>query len=341
VIGAGQAALELAFRPVAEFAGHHTQQPDRTGATMRHIVFRASTFLRIFTGATAMTLAAMTFAVVAGMPRAGAQSPATPQYDITKVTNTVYSFRFFVHRNMILLTSDGVIVTDPINPLAAKIMMGEIGKLTNQPVKLVIYSHDHWDHISGAKIFKDAGAKIIQHALAAEATRTSPNVVLADETFSGDKHVITLGDQTVELIYVGSSHGSGMVVMRVPKERVLHTIDVVTPGRVAFRNMPDFYPQDWIKALRKMEQLDFDIVVPGHGPPSAPKSAVTLQREYLEELTKAVSAGTQKAGNPFAFDKITESVKADLRPKYGKWAQFEDWMILNVDRIILEQRIGW
>ena len=270
-----------------------------------------------------------------------AQAPAAPQYEMTKITNNTYSFRFFIHRNMIVVTSDGVIVTDPISPAAAEPMMAEIKKITDKPVKLVIYSHNHWDHISGAKIFKTAGAKVIQHALAAKDTRPSPNVVPADETFTGDKHVVTLGDQTVELIYAGVSHGSGMVVMRIPKERVLHTIDVVTPGRVAFRNMPDFFPQDWIKSLRKLEALDFDTVIPGHGPPSAPKSSVTQQREYLEDLTKAVTSGTQKAGNPFAFDKITASVKDDLRPKYGKWAQFDDWMILNVDRIILEQRIGW
>ena len=56
-----------------------------------------------------------------------------------------------------------VIVTDPINPAAARQMAEEIKKVTSQPVKLVIYSHNHWDHISGAGIFKSAGAKIIQH----------------------------------------------------------------------------------------------------------------------------------------------------------------------------------
>ncbi|MGH8864823.1 MAG: MBL fold metallo-hydrolase, partial [Burkholderiales bacterium] len=204
-----------------------------------------------------------------------------PQFDMTKVTENAYSFRFSIHRNMVLVTSDGVIVTDPMNPVAAQHMMAEIKKITDKPVKLVIYSHNHWDHIAGAKIFKDQGAKIIQHELAAKETRPSPTVVPADETFSGEKHVVTMGGQTVELIYVGRSHGAGMVVMRVPKERILHTIDVVTPGRIVFLFMPDFLPQDWIKALRKWEQLDYDRIIPGHGPASAPKSAVVEQRQYL------------------------------------------------------------
>jgi glyoxylase-like metal-dependent hydrolase (beta-lactamase superfamily II) len=91
--------------------------------------------------------------------------------------------------------------------------MDEIRKVTDKPVKFVIYSHNHWDHVAGAKIFKDQGAKIVQHALAAQKTRPHPDVVPADETFSDDTHVVTLGDQTIELTYVGPSHGAGMIVM--------------------------------------------------------------------------------------------------------------------------------
>jgi len=242
---------------------------------------------------------------------------------------------------MVVVTTDGVIVTDPINSVAAKNMMDEIRKVTDKPVKFVIYSHNHWDHIAGARIFKDQGAKIIQHALAAQHTRPNPDVVPADETFKDDKHVVTLGDQTIELIYVGPSHGSGMIVMRVPKERILNIVDICTPQRIGFRNFPDGSPQDTIKALRKVEALDFDRIVPGHGPASAPKAEVTAIREYLEDLTRAVSAAKEKAGSPLALDQITELVKADLRPKYGQWGEFDNWMTMNVDRILLEQRLGY
>jgi glyoxylase-like metal-dependent hydrolase (beta-lactamase superfamily II) len=279
-------------------------------------------------------------ALVLSAASAAAQAPAA-QFDLTKVTDQVYSFRYFIHRAMVVVTSDGVIVTDPISSLAAKTMMDEIRKITDKPVKHVIYSHNHWDHISGAQIFKDQGAKIVQHELAARNTRPKADLVPADETFSGEKHVVTLGDQTVELIYVGPSHGSGMLVMRLPRERLLNVVDIVTPQRIGFRGYPDTSPQDSIKALRKVEALDFDRIVPGHGPAVAPKAEVTAIREYLEDLTKAVGVATQKIGSPYAVDRITELVKADLRPKYGHWGEFDNWMILNVDRIIMEQRLGY
>jgi hypothetical protein len=87
-----------------------------------------------------------------------------------------------------------------------------------------------------------------------------------------------------------------------------------------------------------VEALDFDRIVPARGPASAPKAEVTAIREYLEDPTRAVSAATEKTGNQFAFDQITELVKADLRPKYGQWGEFDNWMMMNVDRILLEQR---
>jgi glyoxylase-like metal-dependent hydrolase (beta-lactamase superfamily II) len=271
---------------------------------------------------------------------AAAQAPATP-FDFTKVTDSVYSFRSGFHRAMVVVTSDGIVVTDPISAVAAKNMMDEIRKVTDKPVKYVIYSHNHWDHITGAGIFKEQGAKIIQHELAAKHTRAKSDVIAADQTFSGDKHVLTLGDQTLELIYVGPSHGHGMLVTLLPKERLLNVVDIVTPRRIGFRGFPETSPQDSIVALRKVEALEFDRIVPGHGPAVAPKAEVTAIREYLQDLTKAVTEATQKTGNPYAIDKITELVKTDLRPKYGQWGEFEEWMSLNVDRIALEQRLGF
>ena len=271
---------------------------------------------------------------------ARAQAPA-PSFELTRITDSVYSFRYNIHRAMVVVTSDGVIVTDPISTPAAAQMSVEIAKLTDKPVKYVIYSHNHWDHIAGAKIFKDRGATIIQHDLAARNTRPRADVIAADQTFSGERHVLTLGDQTLELIHVGSSHGHGMLVTRLPKERLLHVVDNVTPQRIGFRGFPETSPQDSIKALRKVEALDFDRIVPGHGPAVAPKAEVSAIRGYLEDLTRAVVDATQKLGNPYAVDKITDLVKDELRPKYGTWGEFDNWMVLNVDRIIMEQRLGF
>src|SRR5438034_9209091 len=96
-----------------------------------------------------------------------------PPYATTKVegTDNVYIFRAGNHQSMFVVTSAGVIATDPIGygrPQVASTYVDEIKKVTNQPIKYLIYSHHHFDHIAGGKPFKDAGARVLPHKRAKE-----------------------------------------------------------------------------------------------------------------------------------------------------------------------------
>jgi glyoxylase-like metal-dependent hydrolase (beta-lactamase superfamily II) len=77
-----------------------------------------------------------------------------------------------------------VIATDPISADAAAAMMEEIRKVTDRPVKYVIYTHNHYDHTLGGKIFKDAGAKFVSQENCMDEFRRHPNpaLVMPDET---------------------------------------------------------------------------------------------------------------------------------------------------------------
>src|SRR5215470_6797526 len=111
----------------------------------------------------AVVLAAACLGVVAY-----AQQPAPPPFATTKVdgTDNVYIFRAGGHQSMFVVTSAGVIATDPIGygrPQMVQTYVDEIRKVTSQPIKYVVYSHHHFDHIAGGKPFKDAGATFIAH----------------------------------------------------------------------------------------------------------------------------------------------------------------------------------
>ncbi len=72
---------------------------------------------------------------------------------------------------MFIVTKDGVIATDPVaygRPTGGQQYVDEIKKVTDKPIKYLIYSHVHFDHIAGGKAFKDAGAKVIAHKNATE-----------------------------------------------------------------------------------------------------------------------------------------------------------------------------
>jgi glyoxylase-like metal-dependent hydrolase (beta-lactamase superfamily II) len=75
--------------------------------------------------------------------------------EITRVTDDVYRFQNRFHVNMFVVTGDGVVVTDPINEGAAKWLKAEIGKITDQPITHLVYSHSHGDHASGGTEYGD------------------------------------------------------------------------------------------------------------------------------------------------------------------------------------------
>jgi len=289
------------------------------------------------TAARAVAIAVVAWSAASVTNTALAQlPPGMKPFETTKVADGVYSFRFFFHRNMFVVTNDGVIATDPINPKAAQTMMSEIKKVTDQPVKYVVYSHEHWDHIAGGKVFKDAGATFVSHANCAKEFKNNPSpaVVMPDETYTGPKHTINLGGRSVELNYFGRNHGECLSVITVPDRKLAFIVDIVTPNRIAFRNMPDFYPLDWVRTLRAVEKMDFDRFIPGHGPPTAPQSAVSAQRQYLEDLMAAVKQARQTERNP---DKIRKMVRL---PKYEKWGAYDQWIEMNVERVNLFYHMG-
>src|SRR5262249_5504630 len=138
-------------------------------------------------------------------------------------------------------------------------------KVTNLPIKYLIYSHHHYDHIAGGKAFKEAGAHIIGHKnIRTHLTALAdPNTVLPDEVFDGQK-VINFGGTTLELLYLGPNHSDSNVVMRLPKEKIIFVVDTIPVGTFPGRGMIDFYPMESEAFVKKVIALDWDRLIPGH-----------------------------------------------------------------------------
>ena len=262
-------------------------------------------------------------------------------YSTTNIGDGLYVFRWWVYRNIFLVTDEGVIVTDPMNPKAAKLLLGEIRKITDKPIKYVVYSHNHHDHISGGKVFKDQGATFIAHKNVLKELGDHPSYAtpLPDVTFE-DEYTVQLGGRKLELKYFGPNHGESLVVMRLPKEKILFVVDIVTPRRVAFRGMPDFWPDEWVRSLKEIEQMDFDYVISGHGPETQPaidpSSIVEEQRVYLEDLMTAVKEAMDSGSH--SPDVLRKTVKL---PKYENWQYYKEWLPMNIERIWAYYHMGW
>jgi len=238
---------------------------------------------------------------------------------ITKIAGDLYRFQNKFHYSVFLVTPDGIIATDPINPDAAKWLKDELKSRFGVPVKYLIYSHDHRDHSAGGEVFKPE-ATVIAHenARAAIVGEQRPTAV-PDVTFS-DRMTVTLGGKSVELIYLGRSHSDNMIVMHFPAERALFTVDFVSVNRLPYMGLSDAYFPDWIDAVEKVEAMDFDILVPGHGPLGT-KADATAHREYLQALYDAVLDGARKGQS---LDDMKKSITLDgfnAMGMYGKWRE--------------------
>src|ERR1700756_3295568 len=114
-------------------------------------------------------------------------------------TDNVYIFRYGGHQSMFVVTSQGVIATDPISYLRpAKPYIDAIKAVTDKPIKYVIYSHHHYDHIAGGQPFKDLGAIFVAHRRARDhlLELKKQNALLADvvmpDQVVDDKKVLKL-----------------------------------------------------------------------------------------------------------------------------------------------------
>lgn len=267
---------------------------------------------------------------------ATAQQAQQPPYSVTKVegTDNVYIFRYQGHQSMFVVTRDGVIATDPISygrPQAAKAYIEEIQKITKAPIKYLVYSHQHYDHISGGKPFKDAGATVIAHRKAKErlAQHKFPDVVIPDQVVDG-KRTIRLGGTTVDLVYVGRNHSDNSLVMHLPKEKIVFAVDFIGLAAPSARGMGDAYPVEWEESVRKVLAMPFEKFIPGHPGPGGKQVGTRADVETVLKYLADLSAATRQAA---LEGKCFDAAEKDVRlPQFANFAGYEQAIVPGVTR---------
>jgi glyoxylase-like metal-dependent hydrolase (beta-lactamase superfamily II) len=258
---------------------------------------------------------------------AQAQQSQQPQSATTKVegTDNVYVFRYRNSQAMFVVTSAGVIATDPVGygrPEAVTTYVEEIKKVTNQPIKYVIYSHHHLDHIAGGKPFKDAGAKFVAHKRAKErlAVLQDPHTMIPDETVDKSR-TIKLGNTALELTYLGLNHSDSTLLMRLPKEKIIFTVDWLPVGSLPGRGMIDSYPLEWENSIKKVLAMDWERLIPGH--PGTPDGRLGTKKDaqdilaFLQDASAEVKTAAREG-------KCWDTVEKEMKlPKHAHWRNYE------------------
>ncbi len=258
-----------------------------------------------------------------------ATAQQAPSRSVEHITGDLYRATNNNHHTAFLVTSEGIIMTDPIGVDFANWLKEELATRFDVPVRYVLYSHYHDDHASGGAVFSDT-AELVGHEnmgpnLEAEAGNPIfANVVPPTLTYS-DELTIELGGRIVEIIHSLPSHSDDSSIIYFPEERTVFAVDFVNVRRVPFQDFPGGTVQDWIDANSDLQtRVDYDIMAGGHGAIGT-KADVDDSMRYMEELLVAVAEGIE-AGQ--SLEELQESV---LMEDYSDWGQYEAWRPGNVE----------
>ncbi|GHU50543.1 MBL fold metallo-hydrolase [Clostridia bacterium] len=237
---------------------------------------------------------------------------------LTKVKEGHYAVIDYGLGNVgIVITNEGVVVIDSntTNEAASEIIK-EIRKITSQPIKYLIITHGHGDHVGGNQAFKDAGAEIIAHEnvnIRLERYKTFAgyharingiqaggggfgqlggaskwaSYVRADIEYDKE-YIFELGGKTFRLIH-GKGETDDATIVYIPEDRVIYAGDFIISvfPNIGNPNKVLRYEKEWVDALDRILSLNPEAVVPGHGTVLFGDeiiSAITAPRDVLDFL---------------------------------------------------------
>ncbi len=227
-----------------------------------------------------------------------------PKLTLNKVKENLYEIEGDGGNVAVYVTGNGVILVDDKFDQDHDAIMATVKGLTNQPIKYVLSTHYHADHSSGNAKMYESGAEIISTAnsrrniLEKKQSNAPPGVVPARIVFTEESSVF-LGGKEVRAHYYGRGHTNGDAVVYFPLLKVLHTGDLMAGASPLIDYSGGGSAVEWTKTLdAAMQALDFDTVIPGHGPVTN-KAGLQTYRDNIvtmrDRVTKEIRAGKTQA----------------------------------------------
>ena len=228
----------------------------------------------------------------------------------------------------VIVTSEAIVLVDTgQTAVDSREILEATKKLSSQPVRFIIDTETHPDHTYGHFLFPSA---VIINAVGAgdemrqsfdakrmtDQAKSSPQMQAALEGFKlvppqieyGDKMVLHVGERTLMLYNLGTTHSLANTAVWLPNERVLFAASVAVEKQIntirPHTNIPDM-----IAVLKTMQALNPEVVIPGHGAPTTTKMLADYQK-YLETLLARVNELIKQG-------KSLDQIKAEIRmPEY-------------------------
>lgn len=250
-----------------------------------------------------------------------------------------------------IIGDEAVVVVDTFeNTPAAKALLGEIRMLTKLPIKFVINTHYHLDHVAGNAVFAKEGAAIVAHHNVPSWIHTENLKFFGKDIKTEQKSEVealaapdVLYDSSIELrvgaapirveYFPGHTGGDSVVIVQQEKAAVIFCGDLF--WRQTLPNLIDASTVPWLETLSTLSKFSAESLitfVPGHGEPGT-SADVTAFRGYLSDLRDWVGSA-KKEGKSGAS--LTDSVLPQVKQKYGSWQFFDYFAKHNISDVEAE-----
>jgi glyoxylase-like metal-dependent hydrolase (beta-lactamase superfamily II) len=307
-----------------------------------------------------ISLAVASTAPIASNVHPQSLKPAQP-VNIERVKGDLYMISGEGGNVAVYVTAEGVILVDDMFYRNADDIVAKVATVTDQPIVYVLNTHQHDDHAGGnAKLLE------IANVIAQENVRVNlsdikqpyyedtpgtpiglPNITFADNL------TVHVGGKEVRAHYFGRGHTNGDAIIYFPAEGVIHTGDMflarnaaaaaAAAGKPPGRNIYVDYVQGgsflaWTDTLNAALQLDFDTIVPGHGPVAARADLVQFNEDVIamrDRVGQLVRSGAskQQVVTLFEMDYGWRATGCPPSPPTGGCLQFQ-----QMDALIEELR---
>jgi len=241
------------------------------------------------------------------------QGGPPPQLNLNKVKDDLYEIEGDGGNVAAYITDEGVILVDDKFDRDFENITAKVKSLTNQPIRYVLSTHHHSDHSGGnvkflptAEIISTVNARknIVEH----KQPNAPANLVPARVTFT-EECSVSLGGKEVRARYFGRGHTNGDAVIYFPALRTIHTGDLMAGNTPLIDYAGGGSVVEWTKTLDEALKLDFDTVIPGHGPVTT-KAGLLTYRNNIEKLRNR-AAGLIREG------KSQEEVGKVMNAEFG------------------------
>jgi cyclase len=261
-----------------------------------------------------LAVAAVAFAQQNAGPGRAAAPPGAPPA-LIKVRDNIHilqnansnmdDLRTYGGNATVVVTPAGVLLVDSKSDREHDDLVAKVKTLSDKPIKYVVLTHNHGDHTGGAAKLASMGATLLISSKDRDNMVRTNQPAIPELTYTGQAKIVVGGAEARLREFRG--HTRGDTVVYFPAERVICVGDLLTTADTIpmIVNYPDGGSwQDWSASIDEILGMDFDTVIPGHGPAIDKARLMEIRKKFKTIMDRVHTMTLEKK----SADEIRESL---------------------------------